>query len=52
MEPLLEVDQVRVRFRTKGPIKALLEKDDDPFIDGVMGVSLTIYPGQTYRPGG
>lgn len=48
MEPLLEVDQLRVRFRTKGSVKALLEKDDDPFIDGVMGVSFTIHPGQTF----
>lgn len=48
MEPLLEVAHLRVRFKTKSAVKALIEKDDDPFIDGVMGVSFAIKPGQTY----
>jgi len=48
MEPLLEVDQLRVRFKTKSAVKAFIEKDDDPYIDGVMGVSFAIEPGRTY----
>ncbi len=48
MEPLLEVEHLRVRFKTKSAVKAFIEKDDDPYIDGVMGVSFAIEPGRTY----
>lgn len=48
MDPLLEVENLRVRFRIKSAAKAFIEKDDDPYIDGVMGVSFSIMPGRTY----
>ena len=45
---LLEVENLRVRFRAKTQIKALLERDDDPYIDAVLGVSFVISEGQTF----
>ena len=35
MTKLLEVEEVRVRFRNKGAVKALLDREGDPFIDAV-----------------
>jgi oligopeptide/dipeptide ABC transporter ATP-binding protein len=46
--PLLSVHDVQVRFRTKGPIAALLSRTRDPYIDACLEVSLDIMPGETY----
>ena len=48
MTKLLEVEDVRVRFRAKGAVKALLDRDADPFIDAVCGVSFEIATGETF----
>src|SRR3954471_11770221 len=45
--PLLAVDGLRVRFRTRGPLRALLARDRDPFVDAVLDVSLALDPGRT-----
>ncbi len=45
---LLEVEDLRVRFRTDGPLRALLRRIADPFIDAVAGVSLTVRAGETF----
>jgi len=45
---LLEIDDLRVRFRAKGGLKALLDRDRDPFLDAVCGVSLTLDEGETF----
>lgn len=44
----LKVEDLRVRFRTEGPISALVKGNRDPFIDAVHGVSLEISEGETY----
>ncbi|KJZ14300.1 peptide ABC transporter ATP-binding protein [Marinomonas sp. S3726] len=45
---LLEARDVKVRFRSKSIIKSLIERDDDPFLDAVCGVSLNVKPGETF----
>ncbi len=44
---LLEVDDLRVRFRTMGALKAMLNRVPDPHVDAVLGASLTLRPGET-----
>ena len=46
-EPLLDVEDLRVRFRTMGGMKALMHGVKDPFVDAVLNVSLTVKPGET-----
>lgn len=48
MTPLLSLENVRIRFRTKGVLKALLDKDPDPFIDAVCGASMSIGKAETF----
>ena len=45
---LLEIDQLRVRFRSLGPVRALIENNKDPYLDAVVDVSLTLGRGETY----
>jgi len=45
---LLEVEDVRVRFRVKGQLAALASGDKDPFIDAVNGVSFDLAEGETF----
>ena len=45
--PLLEVRDLRVRFRTMGPVRARLRGVPEPFVDAVLGVSLTLHAGET-----
>jgi oligopeptide/dipeptide ABC transporter ATP-binding protein len=47
-DPLLTASDVRVKFRVKSSIKALLDGDKDPFIEAVAGISLQIAPGETF----
>ncbi|RWL75869.1 MAG: ABC transporter ATP-binding protein [Mesorhizobium sp.] len=47
MSALLRVEDLRVRFRTMGPLKALATGTRAPFIDAVCGVSLEICKGET-----
>lgn len=47
MNALLEAQNIRIRFRSKNRIRALLDRDLDPFIDAVCGVSLDIKEGET-----
>jgi oligopeptide/dipeptide ABC transporter ATP-binding protein len=44
---LLEVENVRIRFRSKNRIQALMDRDRDPYIEAVSGVSFTLQPGET-----
>ncbi len=48
MSELLEVRDLRVRYRTAGPIKARIAGISDPFIDAVLGVSFTVKAGTTF----
>jgi oligopeptide/dipeptide ABC transporter ATP-binding protein len=48
MNPLLEVSDLRVRFRVKSPLRALVERDGEAFIDAVCGVSFEIGEGETF----
>jgi len=45
---LLEINQLRVRYRSLGPLKALLEGNKDPYLDAVADVSMTLVQGETY----
>jgi peptide/nickel transport system ATP-binding protein len=45
--PLLEAENVRIRFRSKNRIQALLDRDRDPYIEAVCGVSFSLQEGQT-----
>ena len=46
-EPLLAVDDLRVRFRIMGAMRARLTGIADPFVDAVYNVSLSLRPGET-----
>ena len=48
MTKLLEVENVRVRFRVAGAIRALLDGERDPYIDAVLRVSLSLEEGTTF----
>jgi peptide/nickel transport system ATP-binding protein len=45
--PLLQVELLRVRFRTMGTLHARLIRVSDPFVDAVLDVSLHLRPGET-----
>lgn len=47
MTALLEAKEVLIRFRSKNRLKALIDRDHDPFIDAVCQVSLDIKKGET-----
>ncbi|MER9313616.1 ABC transporter ATP-binding protein [Mesorhizobium australicum] len=47
MSALLRLEDLRVRFRTMGPLKALATGTKAPFIDAVCGVSFEIRKGET-----
>ncbi|RWJ57954.1 MAG: ABC transporter ATP-binding protein [Mesorhizobium sp.] len=47
MSALLRVQDLRVRFRTMGPLKALVTGTKAPFLDAVCGVSFEIGKGET-----
>ena len=47
MTALLEVKNVRIRFRSKNRIQALMDRDQNPYIEAVCGVSFTLEPGET-----
>ncbi|TPW29921.1 ABC transporter ATP-binding protein [Pararhizobium mangrovi] len=47
MSALLEVEDLRVRFRTIGSLRARIRGVEDPFIDAVCGVSFSIREGET-----
>ena len=48
MKPLLEINDLHVRFRTHSPLGAMMNGIQDPFVDAVNGVSLQISEGETY----
>jgi len=48
MKPLLELKDLRVRFRSRSSLSAMINGDKDPFVDAVNGVSLQIGEGETY----
>ncbi len=48
MSSLLEIDNVHIKFRGKGPLRSLIDRDNNPYINAVCGVSLKIEEGQTY----
>lgn len=48
MNPLLQITDLRVRFRVKGPARAFIDRDPDPFIDAVMRVSMKLEAGHIY----
>ena len=45
---LLDVERLRVRFRTMGAIRARLAGVADPFLDAVLDVSFTLKAGTTF----
>lgn len=48
MSELLKICNVNIRFRSKGLLRSIIDKDKDPYIDVVCNVSLTINQGETY----
>jgi peptide/nickel transport system ATP-binding protein len=48
MPTLLEVDRLRVRFRSLGALRALIAGVRDPFIDAVLDVSLAVAVGEVF----
>ncbi len=46
-EPLLEVEDLRVRFRVLGALRARLSGVEDPFVDAVLGASFRLHRGET-----
>jgi len=47
MTDLLAIEGLRVRFRTVGLVRALIDRVDDPYIDAVLDVSLALREGET-----
>lgn len=47
MSVLLDVQNLRVRFRSMGPVRALVRGVRDPYIDAVCDVSFQIQAGET-----
>ena len=47
MTELLSIRNLRVRFRTMGFVRALIDGIADPFIDAVLDVSLSVRAGET-----
>ncbi len=47
MTDLLAIRGLRVRFRTVGFVRALVDRVADPFIDAVLDVSLAVRAGET-----
>jgi len=47
MTDLLSIDRLRVRFRTVGAVRALIDRVADPYIDAVLDVSLALREGET-----
>ncbi|MDZ7748080.1 MAG: ABC transporter ATP-binding protein [Halofilum sp. (in: g-proteobacteria)] len=47
MSALLEVEGLQVRFRSMGPLRAMIRGVKDPYIDAVCGVSFAIREGET-----
>ena len=45
---VLEVKDLRVRFRVASPLQAKINKIEDPFIDAVRNVSFAIEEGKTF----
>ncbi len=48
MSTVLAVKNLRVRFRVKSPLQAMIQRIDDPFIDAVRQVSFEIQQGETF----
>lgn len=48
MRSLLEVEDVRIRFRSVGQLGALIRGIQDPFLDAVCGVSFKVEEGTTF----
>jgi oligopeptide/dipeptide ABC transporter ATP-binding protein len=48
MSKVLEIKDLRVRFRVKSSIEAMLQRIEDPYIDAVRQVSLSIGEGETF----
>jgi len=48
VRPLLEIENLRVRYRVMGALKARFMGIADPFLDAVLGVSFAVRPGTTF----
>lgn len=48
MSAVLEIKDLRVRFKVKSNLLALLQKIEDPYIDAVRQVSFSIEQGETF----
>ncbi len=46
-EALLDIRELRVRFRVAGRVRAFLDRNPDPFVDAVLGASLSLRRGGT-----
>ena len=47
MGNILSINNLRVRFRTDGAVRAFIDRNQDPYIDAVLDVSLSIERGET-----
>ncbi|MGI9302872.1 MAG: ABC transporter ATP-binding protein [Gammaproteobacteria bacterium] len=48
MNKILQVENVRVRFRVKSTLQALAQRVSDPYIDAVRDVSFSLNEGETF----
>ena len=48
MTEMLEAKNVRVRFRAKSALRAMMQKDADPWIDAVRDASFRLDAGETF----
>ena len=51
MSTVLEINDLRIRFRVKSSLEALLQRIEDPFIDAVRKVSFKVEEGEKYTFG-
>jgi len=47
MTTLLEIEDVHIRFQSKGRLQAFLDRDSSRFINAVCSVSMTMQPNET-----
>ena len=47
MGNILSINNLQVRFRTDGAVRAFIDRNQDPYIDAVLDVSLSIERGET-----
>ena len=47
LQPLLNIDELRIRYPTMGKVRAFIKGNTDPYVDAVLNATLTVHKGET-----